>query len=112
MKRQAELQGKQLQRVISQWEVVEQQLEQACRLMHDLQQHQPDSSITDVEQQAADWHRLQSKLAQDKTPICEAIEAGRHLLQTVTCPALDSNVSDLAHQLATLNSNINNQIKR
>ena len=114
----AALHRQRLEQTVRQWEDFDHHFDSARDCLHRLEQQCPlkvenqEEDIEKLRRRIWEYNTIQGVLTEEKPSMFQCVEKGKQLLQKVTCPALESDVTDFADQLLKINNDTASELKR
>ena len=113
----AGLQGQRLERLAAQWRAFQEQFNDMRTWLDRLDRQMPepmqeDDPIDELRRKIWDFHSVQSALAEEKANMYQTVDRGRQLVQGVSCPTLDSDVTEFSEHWVQLNNDVDAELKR
>lgn len=58
------------------------------------------------------YKSLQEELADERSSVFEVVDKGKQILHSVSCPSLETAITDLAEKWVSLNTDLTHELKR
>jgi hypothetical protein len=69
-------------------------------------------SLATIQDKLATFKRLQGQLADERPTVFQAVDRGKQILHSVSCPALEAAVTELADKWVELNTQLVHELKK
>lgn len=112
--------GQKLERLIQDWVSFHEQFEDMLSWFREIEKQLPakeaDSesigSIEDLRKLIWDYHTVEKSLENEKSAMYEIIDRGHQLLQSISCPVLETELADFAERWVQISSETSTELKK
>ena len=113
----ASLYGQRLDRLVRQWIELADRHRQLQSFLDDIERQIPrpvgsEEAVVTIQEKITTYRRLQRELNEERPILFQVVDKGKQLLHSLNCPALETDVTDLANRFVNLNSGISQELKR
>ena len=116
----AAIYGQKLERLIQDWVAFHEQFEDMLSWFSEVEKRLPpkqaDSegigSIEELRKHIWDYHTVEKSLENEKPAMYEIIDRGHQLLQSISCPVLETELARFAERWVQISNETNTELKR